>query len=128
MRSTKPIMILMVCAGFTSAFAQTNPIRQFAELIASDGHVLDGFGNAVAINGITVVVGAESSNSYKGAAYVYVSGGSKANAYQVAELRPSDAFQSDLFGFSVAISGDTIVVGSPGAGNADMPGSAYVFV
>jgi hypothetical protein len=88
------------------------------------------FGNAVAINGGTMVVGARFDNttaSQAGAAYVYVlSGGTWT---QQAVLLAPDGAVADKFGYSVAISGDTIVVGSY---NDDSPlsnaGSAYVFV
>ena len=54
---------------------------------------------------------------------------------QEAELRASDATvrpeDADLFGFGVAISGDTILVGAPGnnpGGEKPEAGAAYVFV
>ena len=48
---------------------------------------------------------------------------------EVAKLTAGDADAGDKFGFSVAVSGDTAVVGSPlddDGGNAS--GSAYVYV
>jgi hypothetical protein len=88
------------------------------------------FGNAVAISGNTMVVGARfdgTTASQAGAAYVYVlSGGSWT---QQAVLLANDGAVADKFGYSVAISENTIVVG---AFNDDSPlsnaGSAYVFV
>jgi hypothetical protein len=71
----------------------------------------------------TVVVGAPDFFSEAGAAYVFVEGpGGWGNMTQTAELTPSDATPGMMFGLSVAISGDTIVVGSF-SNNA-----AYVFV
>src|SRR5215204_4059734 len=88
------------------------------------------FGNAVAINGGTMVVGARfdsTTASQAGAAYVYVLSGSTWT--QQAVLLAPDGALGDKFGYSVAISEDTIVVGSY---NDDSPlsnaGSAYVFV
>jgi hypothetical protein len=88
------------------------------------------FGNAVAISGNTMVVGARfdsTTASQAGAAYVYVlSGGTWT---QQAVLLANDGAVADKFGYSVAISENTIVVG---AYNDDSPlsnaGSAYVFV
>ncbi len=88
------------------------------------------FGNAVAISGNTMVVGARfdgTTASQAGAAYVYIlSGGTWA---QQAVLLANDGAVADKFGYSVAISENTIVVG---AYNDDSPlsnaGSAYVFV
>ena len=88
------------------------------------------FGNAVAVDGNTMVVGARydsTTASQAGAAYVYVLTG--ATWTQQAQLLANDGAVADKFGYSVAISGDTIVVG---AFNDDSPlsnaGSAYVFV
>jgi hypothetical protein len=119
---------------------------QQAYLKASTVDADDYFGYAVAISGDTVVVGAygedgngsnEDDNSADGAgaAYVFVRIGT--TWAQQAYLKASNAEQLDLFGFSVAIFGDTVVVGAPGEagdgsgeGNnsASNAGAAYVFV
>ena len=116
---------------------------QQAYLKASNTGVIDKFGTSVAISGDTLVVGAVSEGSDAtgvdgdqandnslgaGAVYVFVRTGSTWS--QQAYLK---AFGSDLgraFGSSVAISGDTIVVGAPAqAPAAPTPGgAAYVFV
>jgi hypothetical protein len=87
-------------------------------------------GNAIAISGDTMVVGARfdsTTASQAGAAFVYVLNGGTWT--QQAMLLANDGAVADKFGYSVAISGDTIVVGSY---NDDAPlsngGSAYVFV
>jgi hypothetical protein len=88
------------------------------------------FANAVAINASTMVVGARfdsTTASQAGAAYVFVLTGGTWT--QQAVLLAPDGAANDKFGYSVAISEDTIVVGSY---NDDSPlsnaGSAYVFV
>ena len=88
------------------------------------------FGDAVALDGNTMVVGARydgTTASQAGAAFVYVRSGTTWT--QQAVLLASDGAVADKFGYSVAISGNTIVVG---AFNDDSPlsnaGSAYVFV
>jgi hypothetical protein len=131
----------------------TNWIQQ-AYLKASNPRTGNLFGSAVAISGDTAVVGAisEDSNSRgvngnendtsafrSGAAYVFVRNGT--NWTQQAYLKASNTDVEDEFGCSVAISGDTIVVGarweSSGARgvNGDQEnndslssGAAYVFV
>ena len=115
----------MICY-FSSLTAQGGLISQQAYLKASNSGVADRFGWNVAISGDTAVVGAilESSNatgvngnqsnnlaSYSGAAYVYVRQGS--NWTQQAYLKASNTDSQDYFGWSVAISGDTIVIGTP---------------
>jgi hypothetical protein len=91
---------------------------QQAELTASDGARGDYFGWSVAITGSTVLVGAMGSNNYAGAVYVFASSG--ATWSQQAELTASDGAEADFFGWSVALSGSTVVVGafgdSPGTG------------
>lgn len=68
------------------------------------------FGHAVAVDGDTMVVGASRESSFAGAAYVFVRDGT--NWTQQARLTASNGEGSDNFGVSVAISGDTIVVGA----------------
>ncbi len=101
-----------------------------AKLTASDGAASDLFGQSVAISGDTVVVGADGddvgANADQGSAYVFVKpGGGWVSATETAKLTASDGAANDLFGTSVAVSGDTVVVGSPGA-SGDR-GAAYVF-
>ncbi|WP_373999044.1 hypothetical protein [Bdellovibrio bacteriovorus] len=102
------------------------------------------FGESVAIFGDTIVVGASSQSydaaganfvSAAGAAYVFTRSGSGWNQRQKLIASGVNARMSgDSFGDSVAISGDTIVVGSPwhnynaaGASSVSNAGAAYVF-
>ncbi len=101
-------------------------------LTASDATAGDHFGNSVAVSGDTVVVGAyraADAGPGSGSAYVFVrSGGSWTEQDR---LTASDAAADDRFGRSVAVSGDTVVVGAYGDDDPDygsMSGSAYVFV
>ncbi len=97
------------------------------KLVASDASSSDQFGYAVAISGEVAVVGAP--NNASGAVYVFArdEGGSD-NWGEVKELVASDAASGDQFGFSVAIDGDTVVVGAFGNSDAGHhSGSAYVF-
>ncbi|MBI1877004.1 MAG: FG-GAP repeat protein, partial [Chloroflexi bacterium] len=86
---------------------------QVKKLLASDGVASDQFGIFVAISGNTVVVGASGDDALKGAAYVFDRNQGGANNWgQVKKLLASDGVASDGFGNSVAISGDTTVVGA----------------
>jgi hypothetical protein len=105
---------------------------QQARLVPPDGLYSDHFGMAVAVSGNTVVVGAYDhkvgANDGQGAAYVYVRTGTTWALQQ--KLTAADGEKFDQFGLSVAVSGDTAVVGAVGDdGNAtnDNRGSAYVF-
>ena len=99
--------------------------------LASDGAAGDNFGNSVAISGDYALVGAYTdaigANSQQGSAYVFVRSGS--SWIQQAKLTATDGAANDLFGVSVAISGDYAIVGAYGddiGANGDQ-GSAYVF-
>jgi hypothetical protein len=101
-----------------------DPFVQRAKLTASDGETYDWFGFSVAIDGDTVVVGADhddiGGNGGQGSAYVFERPpGGWANMNESAKLTASDGEGDDHFGVSVAIDGDTLVVGADG--------SAYVF-
>jgi uncharacterized protein (DUF2345 family) len=108
-----------------------DPWLQQGKLTASDGAASDNFGNAVAISGDTVVVGAYGDDSYKGSAYVFVkpdTGWTDTSTFN-AKLTASDGETYDYFGDGVAISGDTVVVGARGDDDkGSVSGSAYVFV
>lgn len=133
--------------------------EQEAYLKASNANAGDRFGQSVAISGDTVVVGAsgEASNQMTvtngpdassnnaaastGAAYVFKRTGT--SWAQEAYLKAPNAGALDVFGYSVGISGDAIVVGAFGEdsneptvingasgssdNSADRAGAAYVF-
>ena len=128
---------------------------QQAYLKASNTGAGDRFGEAVAADGDTVVVGAfrESSNAtgvngnqadnsaaFSGAAYVFVRDQLGAWSQQ-AYLKASNTEFDDSFAYSVAVSGETVLIGAPleassatgiGGNQADNSafgaGAAYVFV
>ncbi|WP_438034059.1 FG-GAP repeat protein [Sorangium sp. So ce204] len=99
-----------------------------ARLAASDGALDDSFGGSVGIDGDSVVVGSfmdDDLGTSSGSAYVFVRSGSTWTQQQ--KLTASDGSATDKLGNSVAISGDTVVAGSPDITSNDT-GAAYVFV
>jgi hypothetical protein len=103
---------------------------QQAKLTASDGAASDYFGCAVAISGDTALVSARNGDAGatdQGAAYIFVRSGTI--WAQQAKLTASDGAASDVFGWSVALSGDTALVGAnwDDVGANANQGSAYVF-
>jgi hypothetical protein len=100
-----------------------------AKLVAPDAERGDQFGVRVAIDGDTAVIGLgriDESGERWGGAYVFRYDGS--SWAQVAKLLASEGEGGDHFGRSVAIIGDTAVVGAYGDGdNGPESGSAYVF-
>jgi hypothetical protein len=105
---------------------------QQAKLVASDAADEDWFGYSVALDGDTAVVGAHQvdlpGKADAGAAYVFVRSGSVWSPQT--KLAALDGVASDYFGRSVAISGETAVIGANGADlpGKDSAGAAYVFV
>ncbi|WP_276258273.1 FG-GAP repeat protein [Haloglomus litoreum] len=117
--------------GGSGPAPQLFPTIQQAKLFASDGDSDDGFGHAVAVDGDTALAGAwgdeDPNGSGAGSAYVFTRSGSTWS--QQAKLLPTDGDAQDRFGWSVALSGDTALVGAyqdedPNGSNS---GSAYVF-
>jgi hypothetical protein len=105
---------------------------QQAQLTAIDGAAGDSFGRAVAISGDTAIVGADFDdvgvNSNQGSAIVFTRSGTTWT--QQAQLTATGGEGNDYFGWSVALSGDTVIVGARNdqvAGNVAQ-GSATVFV
>jgi hypothetical protein len=116
-------------AAYVFVRSGTTWIQQ-AKLTASDGASDDQLGISVALAGDTAVVGTTNDDDLgdrSGAAYVFVRGATSWS--QQAKLTASDGAEADQFGISVAVSGDTAVVGAYGDDdNGRSSGSAYVFV
>jgi hypothetical protein len=110
--------------AFGQLSSAQGPSLQKAKLTAPDAAVGDYFGDSVAVSGSTAVIGAEYKDSGKGAAYVFVRSGMVWS--EQAELKAADGVAGDLFGYSVAASGSTAVVGAVGRNGSI--GAAYVFV
>jgi hypothetical protein len=96
---------------------------QRAKLTAVGGVPSDNFGSSLTLNGSTAVVGAPSKSTSTGAVYVFTGSGSTWTQRTV--LTAADGAAHDQFGFSVALSGSTALIGAPGkSSNAR---AAYVF-
>ena len=91
------------------------------------------YGRSVAIDGDFAVVGAPGDSREAGAAYVLRTTDGGATYVELAKLTASDRYSvagEHRFGWSVAIDGNTIVVGAPGTvdwDSVDTPGAAYVY-
>ena len=98
---------------------------QVAKLTADDGASYDHFGISVAIDGDTVVIDYYDTHDggfWSGSVYVFRTSDGGATYGQVAKLTAADAASNDYFGISVAIDGNTIVVGA-----YRNSGAVYVF-
>jgi hypothetical protein len=97
---------------------------QSAVVTASDGDAGDNFGYAVAASPGAILVGAYA-NGGKGAAYYFA--GSGTSWVQQSKLVASDGASNDYFGYAVALSGTTAVIGAYEKSVTGGPGEAYVF-
>ena len=88
------------------------------KLLAGDGAPTDIFGWSVSLSGDTALVGAhgdDDNGSFPGSAYVFVRSGGVWSQQQ--KLLPADGAAGDTFGYSVALSEDTALVGARGDGD-----------
>ncbi len=125
------MLIVTVMFASITAPVQAGVIRpkgwtQGFELIAGDGVTNSQFGTGMDIEGDTAIIGAVGTlaGTPVGVAYVYTRTNGSWN-FQT-KLSPSDGSPPKSFGNSVAISGDTVVIGA--GGSSSEIGAAYVFV
>lgn len=104
-------------------------MTETAKLTASGGQPYDVLGFSVALGGNNVFVGAPGVTDDRGAVYVFTEPADGwQNMTQTAKLTSSDAQMYDNFGSSVAISANTLAVGSPYANNnGSDAGAVYVY-
>jgi hypothetical protein len=132
-----PLAALIGAAPASAVQPQASPQQtlallalQQAQLTVADGGAADEFGYSVALSGDTALVGAPNhdvgASGNQGAAYVFVRSGTTWAFQQ--KLTVGEA--GDLFGFSVALSGDTALIGAPHhtVGINHAQGLAYVYV
>ena len=104
------------------------PVTSQLKLIADDAFKDSGFGWAVAIDGNTAVVSAFADYDNLGAAYIFERSGS--GWHQVSKLTASDGVEGDFLGISMALDGDTVVLGAAlddNDGGTDA-GAVYIYV
>jgi hypothetical protein len=98
---------------------------QKAKLTASDGRAQDALGATVAINGNTIVAGAQKRNNDTGLAYVFVEPASGwKNMTQTGELSATGLAVGDYFGNGVAVAPTKIAIGSS---TSLTTGTAYTY-
>jgi hypothetical protein len=100
---------------------------QVDKLLANDGAAFVRFGQSVAVSGDTAVIGATGASNLgvkTGGAYVFIR--TDTSWTQQAELPGADS--GPLFGTSVAVSGDTALIGAIFKSVTGGEGAALVFV
>jgi hypothetical protein len=114
--------------GAAYVFSATDGVwAQTDEFTETSGTSLDFFGGSVAFDGTTALVGIPGATvdatQFVGAAVFYTSDATTAPPEQ--EVEPSDGASGDDFGISVAIEGDTALIGAAYKNSGQ--GAAYVF-
>jgi len=123
---------------------ETPPAAAYSKLLAHDGATNDAFGTSVAIDGNTAIVGATGADKLNpggpsffsaGAAYIFTRADSNSPWVLYEELNVktrldagADASNLALFGSSVAITGNTVVVSAPDATVSGFSGAGKVYV
>ena len=108
--------------------AASSAYAREATLVPSVASGDDRYGFALALSGEVAAIGApfEDDEAIEDRGVVYVYERSGAQWSERARLRAPDAAAGDLYGHALALDGDTLVVGAPGA--ADAQGKVYRYV
>ena len=116
-----------VLQGAAFIFVQNGTTwAQVQELVAPDGAAYDQYGWSADLIDSTLIIGANEGGGGVGAAYVYSPAGSGWSG--PAEITPPNGANGDVFGYSVAVSGTTAIVGAIGTVvNGTPQGATYVF-
>ncbi len=112
-------------SAYVFRFDGTNWVEE-AKITAPDAAAYDMFGHSVSVSGDVMVVGAygdDDAGDNSGSAYVYRFDGT--NWVQEAKLNASDGAEGDIYGYSVSVYEDVIVIGA--WLDDDSTGSAYVY-
>ncbi len=116
-------------AGAAYVFRWRSGWTQMARLIPPDGAAGDLFGFAVDISRDVAVIGAfgtDQSGSSSGSVYVYRNNGTSW-VFETRLVAP-DGAANDFFGYSVAVSGNVVLVGAYGVDDSGTEsGAAYAF-
>jgi len=110
-------------AGAAVVFTRSGSTWAEQATLIGAGDINEEFGGAVALQGDRAIVGATGGAGLKGSAYVFERVGTKWGKFGLAA---GDLTLANEYGATVAISGDTALVGAPG--QLAYSGAVYVFV
>ncbi len=116
--------------GAAYIFRWRNGWTQVARLIPPDGEAGDLFAYAMDISRDVAVIGAFGTDPFgssAGSVYVYRNTGTSW-VFEVRLVAPPDGVANDFFGYSVAVSGNVVLVGAFGLDDSGIASdAAYVF-
>ena len=123
---SKGILLLILC--FSQAIFSQNTDLDL--VLASDGDTNNWYGNSISMSDDYLVVGAFAvhipGSDLDGACYIY-SKDTDGKWGNEQKLSTPDGELSAMFGYSVSISGNTVVIGAPLHGPPNDLGAAFVF-
>jgi hypothetical protein len=118
--------------GALYVFTESNGTwSQVQKLTASDGAASDSFGESVALDGTTALIGGYNAtvngHSFQGAAYIFTASGGTWS--QTQKLTASDGAANANFGNAVALNGTSALIGADGStvGGNTYQGKTYLF-
>ncbi|MGE4158732.1 MAG: hypothetical protein AB7F75_06515 [Planctomycetota bacterium] len=104
-----------------------NQFTQEVKLVPSDGPHGSGFGEDSTIHGEWIAAGANFDANSTGAVYIFHL--TNGNWVQTQKIVANDGMSGDLFGSSVEIHGNVMVIGALGDGDLGYhSGSAYIYI
>ncbi|CAL6298248.1 unnamed protein product [Bathycoccus prasinos] len=126
---------------FTRTGTDDSTWTETKKLTASDGASYDNFGDSIAFDGNTALIGAyvdDDNGSNSGSVYVFTRTGTDDSTWtETKKLTASDGEEDDKFGSSIAFDGNTALIGAPGehesadsneySDESAPSGSVYVF-
>lgn len=140
MQRLRIALLLLSCLASVGAAAGGAPLygppQRLAPETSGDGAIGDQFGRALVLDGTTLAVGARqvvlpsalSADGVQGGA-VFVYAVTPDGFTPGPRIAPPDQAEDDLFGEALALSGDLMAVGAPGADRDGLVnrGAAYVY-
>ncbi len=109
--------------------ASLNLYGHETKIAADDRASYDDFGSSVSLDGDLLAVGAPGDDGEAGSVHIFEHNEVGTNSWnQIIKLVPEGEISGDLFGNSVSIDGDNLVVGAFHDGDTSvLAGSAYIF-
>ena len=123
-------LLITICSPATFG-APDDAFSRQTKLVDPNAEAIGGFGVAIDVDGDTAVVTrlANFFTGLQGAAHIYVRDGENWTLQQTVSEQDNEPMAGDGYGFSVALEGDTLVVGAIGdSDGAFAAGAAYVYV
>lgn len=115
------ILSILFLILFQTSFSQLVQFAESQNLTQSSGNL---FGASLSLNGNNLLIGSYGENNYRGAAYLYVNnGGTYSFVYKFDNTKATNSFEN--FGISVAMDGNTVVIGANGVNSET--GNVHVY-